>query len=195
MNNRIIAALIFLLGIVGAVVLFFYMQYNPYKSANNQLKQKLEVKRAYEDSLRQVVDVSEKIEYYKALLKSMEGLLAKAEAMVPKEADRNDICALLIELSHQANVTIVSSTPSPPMSSADGSGSFMIPVSLNVEATYQTLGKFLEFLANNQRILKLSSLSMTPSSSKTGFINASLIVNAYYLPVGAAQTQAPEQWN
>ncbi|MBN1149633.1 type 4a pilus biogenesis protein PilO [candidate division WOR-3 bacterium] len=195
MNNRLLAALIFLLGVVGAISLFFYMQMNPLKSANNKLKQQLEVKRAYEDSLRQVVDVSEKIEYYKALLKSMEGLLAKAEAMVPKEADRNDICALLIELSHQANVTILSSTPSVPVSSNDGTGSFMIPVALNIEGTYQTLGKFLEFLANNQRILKLSSLSITPSTVKEGFINVSLVVNAYYLPVGAAQTQSPDQWN
>lgn len=195
MNNRLLAALIFLIAIVGAISFFFYMQFYPLKSAKTKLNQQLEIKRAYEDSLRQVVDVTEKIDYYKALLKSMEGLLAKAEAMVPKEADRNDICALLIELSHQADVTILSSTPSVPVSSNDGTGSFMIPVTLSVECTYQTLGKFLEFLSNNQRILKLSSLSITPSTNKEGFINASLVVNAYYLPVGAAQTQSPEQWN
>ena len=196
MNSRALALIIFLLGIIAAVALFFFMQFGPYQEANTNLDSTMNTKRAYEDSLRQVTDVSEKIEQYKARLRSMEGLVLKAEEMVPKIADRNEICELLIEISHQADVTITSSTPSLPLSSGDGTGSYMIPIAISVEANYSKLGKFLDLLANNQRILKISAMSISGYNPDKNTIMTNMTVNAYYLPsLTTTQTSADAEWS
>lgn len=193
MNSKALAILIFLLGIIAAIILFIFMQFGPYQEATKNLDDKIELKRSYEDSLRQVVDVSAKIEQYKALLKSMEGLLVKAEAMVPKEADRNDICELLIELSHKAEINIISSTPSLPISSGDGTGSYMIPVSIIIIGQYSKIGRFLDLISNNQRILKISTLASSPTGG--GELTVSMTINAYYLPALTTTQTSDAQWS
>lgn len=187
MNTKVLTILFFILGIIGAGALFAYMHYVPYQKAEIEFHIQDSILTVYSDSVKQTADVQEQIPLYKARLSSLKGLLDKATEQIPTQANRNHICELLLDISHEAEVTIVSSVPQPAIDAGQG-GSKMLPISLVIEGTYYNVGKFLSLIANNKLILKVSNITLNKNSEKKGMVSVSTTVNAYYLPVDAITT-------
>jgi len=186
MNTKALTILFFIIGIVGAGALFAYMHYVPYKEAEEEFQIQDSILTVYSDSVKQTADVQQQIPLYKARLSSLQGLLDKATEQIPINVNRNNICELLLDLSHEAEVKIISSVPQPAIDAGQG-GSKMLPVYLNIEGSYSNVGKFLSLIANNKIILKISNINLN-LSEKDGMVNVSTTVNAYYLPAGITMT-------
>ena len=115
------------------------------------------------------------------------------EARLPSEHDRAEFLTDLTRLGREEHLQFMLFEPQPPRPTE-----FYVEsdVSIRVEGDYHRLGRFLAAVANQERIVKVSSLKILSNpeaedEEKEPAVSADMVITTFYLPENST-TEKPE---
>jgi Tfp pilus assembly protein PilO len=147
------------LAVMGAVVALYgwnSMLLGPRNRARAAVQKELTTARQQEQDLRQNMARLRKLA---ADTKSREAELARLGRLVPPHADMAGAILALDEAAKQAQVSMASFVPSPPVAGAAG-GPATVSVAMNIDGTFDQLVDYLSRLEGLDRLVVLDSLQL-----------------------------------
>jgi Tfp pilus assembly protein PilO len=151
-----------LIGAVAAIAivgLFFFFVLSPKLNQITETRDELEVAQDRAASLRAQI---ENLEEIRRRAPETRARLSRLRDLLPEDPELPAFIRLLQEAAVREGVELQSLAPSPPAPAPEGEGIQLITVNTVVQASFHRLENFLARLENLDRVVEVTSISLSP---------------------------------